>query len=583
MKLRFSIGFPSILLIGVATLVLCWPIFQNEALHHGDDVSFHVTWARGFIETLRDGNPYPRWDATINRGLGGPVFVFYPPLGFYLVALVNTVTGDLMASFRLVLVLVSFLTGVSFFCFAKHHAPTFWATLGAVSYVLLPYHAIDLYDRFAFAEYLAFLWIPILFIAIRRLANEEAPKAWPLLVLSIAGLLLTHHVTAFMALFVAGPYGFALLIRRKRWRPLLAITAGGFLGAACVAVYLFPAMAERKLVHLEWNVELETVRWEQHLLFHSPSGLDAKPTKIRPLVERAATRQIAVMMVSGALLLGVSWRRRSRDETFEPWLFFGLAAWTVFLQTVPSSPLWRFLPAFKTISFPWRFLLFHSFTISALIVCLGAAAAALDRQPAKSGRPIGLEIATRPGVLAGLIVVVLLPCFAYTLALRSIRPFTFSESLSQMPLYQERMVQEYIPSTVAAWEPIAKLSPPSAHARVAPAGHAKVLEWLPERRIIEVESPMVSTLTLWTFDYPGWRATVDGVPAEVGRSSSFATIALRIPEGRHRVELRFRSTKDRLFGAFMSAVALLAFAAIIALGRKRTPSSSERKAVLRRK
>ena len=118
-----------------------------------------------------------------------------------------------MAAFGLVLLLATAISGWGLYALLSSFANRLAATTAAVVYVLAPYRAIDLYDRFAFAEFLAFVWPPLLVLGLRRVLVENRPRWWIGLALSCAGLILTHLLTALMALVVLAPYVAVLLTK----------------------------------------------------------------------------------------------------------------------------------------------------------------------------------------------------------------------------------------------------------------------------------------------------------------------------------------------------------------------------------
>jgi hypothetical protein len=78
-----------------------------------------------------------------------------------------------------------------------------------------------------------------------------------------------------------------------------------------------------------------------------------------------------------------------------------------------------------------------------------------------------------------------------------------------------------------------------------------------DRMRVESDKPFV--LRLFTFDFPGWRATIDGreVPIELGRPEGFITV--RVPPGNHEVEVRLHAlaTPGRALGVFISLFSLV--------------------------
>lgn len=73
-----------------------------------------------------------------------------------------------------------------------------------------------------------------------------------------------------------------------------------------------------------------------------------------------------------------------------------------------------------------------------------------------------------------------------------------------------------------------------------PAGTARIVARSQGRYEIEAETPTGAILVLSEAWYPGWRAEVDGAPAETLRANHLVQ-AVRLPPGRHRVTFSYRS------------------------------------------
>ncbi len=83
---------------------------------------------------------------------------------------------------------------------------------------------------------------------------------------------------------------------------------------------------------------------------------------------------------------------------------------------------------------------------------------------------------------------------------------------------------------------------------------ARIIEYEPERVVIEVNSPGPALLVLTDTHYPGWRATLAGKEQEILRANGLFR-AVRVAGGRQRVEFEYRPASLRA-GAALSLASL---------------------------
>jgi hypothetical protein len=97
----------------------------------------------------------------------------------------------------------------------------------------------------------------------------------------------------------------------------------------------------------------------------------------------------------------------------------------------------------------------------------------------------------------------------------------------------------------------------------------EMVSYAPEEIVVDVTTDAPGYLVLTDTFYPGWRATVDGEPAEISRAD-VAFRALRLEPGAHRVEFCYRPTSVR-WGIWISGAAFLLWLAALvwALWRRR--------------
>jgi hypothetical protein len=95
-------------------------------------------------------------------------------------------------------------------------------------------------------------------------------------------------------------------------------------------------------------------------------------------------------------------------------------------------------------------------------------------------------------------------------------------------------------------------------------GKVRILSYESQRVQSEVVAETNGYLVLLDSYYPGWRAYVDGKPAEILRAN-YAFRAVRVPAGKHQVEFVYRPPS---FYAGLSLTSLALILGIVALIRR---------------
>ena len=104
------------------------------------------------------------------------------------------------------------------------------------------------------------------------------------------------------------------------------------------------------------------------------------------------------------------------------------------------------------------------------------------------------------------------------------------------------------------------------------SGEARPVEWTPERRVLRVASGGGGRFGIVEQYYPGWRASVDGRPAEIARWRG-AFQSIQVPAGEHTVAFEYRSRWLGV-GAWISvgALAVLGWVASASIASRRRRS-----------
>ncbi|HEX5082970.1 MAG TPA: hypothetical protein VFY40_13065, partial [Blastocatellia bacterium] len=269
MKKWLGVSFALVVMTAVATL----PFFyigedQKVGCCGGEMPVTHDSWMhfnqmRAFYRGLESGRVYPRWDEETHGGYGAPTLAFYPAGAYYVTSFFYFLTRDWVRAWIGFYWLASFASAAAIFYYARRHGNGMSraaSLLAAAVYVFAPYHLINQYQRGAMAEFLSFVWMPLVLSFAERLCDtggmdDQSAKRT---LLSFAGLsasfgafLWSHPPTAYQFLLVFGPCFAVWALRMKRIRGLLIIGCALVFGSMIAAAYFYPAIAERNLVYYE--------------------------------------------------------------------------------------------------------------------------------------------------------------------------------------------------------------------------------------------------------------------------------------------------------------------------------------------
>jgi hypothetical protein len=315
----------------------------------------NLTWASQFADQVRAGILYPRWMPESFNGLGSPAFYFYPPLPFWIDALVSIVTVNaLPVPYRLAAstTVILFLSGLAMRAWLlKISGKQTAALVGAVAYMAAPYHLFDTYTRGAFAEITAYAALPVVVLAL-RLTIERARWSLPLLALAYAALLLSHLPTALLCSITVIP-AYVLFTTRAPAR-LLSCAVGGVLGIGLSAIYLLPAMELQSWIsaHELWTSFYRAGNW---LVMVPERWVDPDTMRVIGSIVLATALLAAGLCLA---LLQLPDGQGRRELGF--WVALSLACLILIAGLLPW--FWD-LPLVAKVQFPWRLLMVVEFAL----------------------------------------------------------------------------------------------------------------------------------------------------------------------------------------------------------------------------
>jgi hypothetical protein len=386
-------------LIPIAALIPALPLILHGC-SCGHDFDFHIlSWfeaARQFAH----GNLHPQWAITAAYDAGEPRFVFYPPISWTLGAILGLLMPWTWAPIAYTWIVLT-AAGFGLHHLARHFATPSAALLAAVFYIVNPYMLFTAYERTAYAELLAAIWIPLLLLAILRdhvtIPRVAVPVAllWltnaPAAVMSCYALALLTTVrlattprtnksaatTSRTTTNRGAPSSRRLLPLRwasheratapahpqTRTNLALNTAAGTFLGLGLAATYLVPAAYERRYIQIA-EALTPGFRIQDNFLFHHTTAGLTDPTALSDallhdqVLHTASTIALILIILTTLTLITAAIRKpqpTTNNQQPATSLIILAAAITLLLTPI-SAPIWRHAPELLFLQFPWRFL-----------------------------------------------------------------------------------------------------------------------------------------------------------------------------------------------------------------------------------
>jgi hypothetical protein len=575
--------FP-ILVIAAAGLVFTIPaIIYGIPFFSDDGVSHHALWYIQFSTQLWAGDFYPRWLMGMNAGLGSPVFYYYPPAPFFLTSLLKPFfRGDLHGWHQLGLSASLALIGSGFcaFCWLKDLTDRRAALLGAVLYMATPYHlAADLYIRGAFAEYWAFVWMPLILFFTHKVVNSNKLSVVGLAI-SYALLLMTHLPTTLIFSPIPVCYAFYFAGKGQRLKVTGAVLTGLTLGVGLSAVFLWPAMITQDFVFLD---RMTTGYFSYRNWLQFSNFFLWKEEKLPLLL---LTLDLAAIASFGFVIARIHPLQFTRKVGLF-WLVVSMTS--ILMMTDLSRPIWLIVPVVQKIQFPWRFNALLSLATTALL-----ASSFYSFRWSSSGS-MGLV-----WTAVILLVASWLPATAW--AISKAYPFHNPPqeeiNYKNKEIAQEREVPEYYPrwnTTMAevdwetsryenVWDESMAKNFESLLQRVGRSegslskfrivegmGQVSINSWTHRQIDLHVETLTGMKINISQFYYPNWTAQLIGQSSNltVEPSQPDGLISLSIPQGSHDVVLQLKRSRAEITGQVISLVSLVITLSYLGVNRRK--------------
>jgi hypothetical protein len=603
--------FDRYILLVVAFSLFAWaPLLTPAYFFQAHDAPHSIFYLVEFDQTLRDGYLWPRWAPDFAFGYGYPLFNILAPLAIYAAEILHLLGLSLVGSVKTMYALGTIGAGLAMYVFVRRLFGREAGLLAAVAYMYVPFHLVEIFVRSAYSEFIALALLPLILYAFTDLV--AAPNVGRTALAGLVyGVLILTHVTTFFTFtpFLIAYIAFLLIGTWRRKGPHAALRAslytlgGGALGLALSAIYLVPMLTELRHVKVEqWTAF--NYDYGQHFVYFSQllspvwdygySG---------PGLEDGMSFQLGA--VTAVLIVFGGWRTLvGRFPHRGTALFFLVAtAFFVWLMSPAAQFAWRVLPVASLVQFPWRLLGLSALTTSVVAGSLvaGQFGKSASQQVSKSAnqqisksanqqiREAGNQgIATPSGlspdspipdspipdslspVLLVLLLVIILGSISYILPQYTpVEPwrerpeavirwsrFSTADRVAMVAHTDEQPTTGPMESQYLAGEALDVATITDGAGTIKTLRHGGASDEV----LVDADGPV--TAQFYTYDYPGWRVTIDGITVPHRHEPPYGLITVDVPDGEHHVTLRMGSTLPRMVGGLISLAAGL----VIAMG-----------------
>ncbi len=536
------------------------------------DATLHLYWLAQLQRAIQHGIIFPRWLADLGLGYGYPLFNYYAPLGDYLalpaLGLGANVQTALSLSFALALLTVTLgIYGWTRELFGKT------AAIGAAVCVgYAPYILYDIYHRGALAESWGLAMLSMVAWGMTRLMRVHDRRSWALAVISFAGLMLSHNLTAMIGAGLVLGYTLILGLSTGNRAGLIRAAAAFASGLGLSAFFWLPAFMERELVQYQL---FNQARFDYHNFFITLSSLLTGPTpidsaQVQPDVPIGLGWLLPLLALT-SWIPGKLWNERSAQIQRLALTIAGAGLALMALNI--SLPIWETIGPLRLLQYPWRFLGPASLVLAVLA---GAGISQLPL-PQKIRLPL-LLLLTGGFALTWLFLPPVQPqpplnppdIIRFEIRTGGIGATAAGDFL---PRWVEKLPPDtsLLPEYDAAAPDylISRLDPESVPAEAKIIANQSGFTDL----ALEIDSPQPFTARFRWYYLPNWQAWIDGVPQSMQPDSPNGLLTLAVPAGRHQIKVALGLSPLQQGATWLSGGVLILCIILLVWPRKTLPEA----------
>lgn len=592
---RFSFENSVVIVVLASVFFLTsWALFIGGLFPVHDFI--HAARIAEMALAFEAGHFPPRWSANFGFGYGMPLFNFYAPLPTWFGTILYQLNVGVEWAVKSMFLLANIGTAIGAYLAGYHLWRSRWSgLLTSIVFTLAPYRALNLFVRGAVSEAWGMMFVTWVTLGL-LLTVRSKTGGWVVLSVSLAGLVLSHNLSALMLMLVLPLLTLGLwwshlsdqqvaVLRsvvqksRSKWLgfvtqqlPTIArLAVTGLFGLGLAAFYWLPAYVEKDLTQVD-QITAGYFAYDFHFLYirqffnpiwaYGGSGWGPEDGMSFFIGWGGLFSGLSLAVV-GIWFVWSAIKTRNNKSKYRPILspqqvgVLVILGFTLLvalgLSLLRSKPLWDLIELFAFLQFPWRWLSVSSWVLALLV---GVIPVVRLPQSAKT------DFRYLRVVLVGLIVV------GSVFGAVWFRPKEYLQDAEALYYTDPYRIATEMSGILPDYLPVGlpqTITPPNQLVGLSyqdlidqdETAQAEVLINDPHQKLVSFQTTQPTELTWAVANFAGWRAEVDGQPIQ-HTTNNYGLIVTPVPAGDSTVGLKFGYSSVRLVAEGVTGLSLLA-------------------------
>ena len=355
------------IIILIFSLIVSIPLASKDFNIYNDDGIQHIARLMGTYQTITEGEFPPVIMSNFCNQFGYSWNIFYSPFTAYVPLIFRIFTSSFELVLKLFILLLSFLTGIAMYEFVSRVTKNRYAgILAAVIYMFAPYRLTDMYMRVAISELASFIFLPITFLGMYNIFNDEEKSIKKSLILALGavGLILSQIVIAMYVAILCFIYVLVNIRKLKDKQVWKMLGINLLLIILLTSFYLLPMLEHMMATDYEVFREGRMERTSE-LIRNKVDLVDLVYTK-----QGNFSFEIGLVTLIGVVLTPLVYKKMRKESFLDNKKIYCFSAITGIICVVISLRFFPFekLPSIlKMIQFTFRLLEFSSFFLAFVV------------------------------------------------------------------------------------------------------------------------------------------------------------------------------------------------------------------------